>query len=165
MIDGKETSGLYKRIEDYNFNNKVSIKTCNFYKVKESKKYDFVLCDRTLQSNRNKDISLKKKVRKLMSSVKEGGYLYIYYYLAIDEKDYVTYPSNQYFRKNEMQKIFDLEDWEIVYICERNKPAIHSAHPLNNIEHLHLTGYILAKRKRNRRKYKYHFHVTINTNI
>ena len=165
IIDGYKTDGLYKRLNDYNLLDKVKIKNYNYYEIKDPKKYDFVLCDRTLHYERNKDITLKKKVRKLMSSVKEGGYLYIYYYLATNENDYITYPSNQYFRKNEMQPIFDLEDWEIVYLCERNKTTPHNAHPMNNKNHSHLTAYVLAKKKRNRRKYKYNYELTINTDI
>ncbi|MBE6153862.1 MAG: hypothetical protein E7166_06540 [Firmicutes bacterium] len=165
IIDGYKTDGLYKRLKDYNLLDNVNIKNCNYYEIKEPKKYDFVLCDRTLHYERNGEITLKKKVRKLMSSVKEGGYLYIYYYLAINEDDYITYPINQYFRKDEMQPIFDLEDWEIVYLCERNKTTPHHSHPMNNKKHSHKTGYILAKKKRNRRKYKYNFEISINTEI
>ena len=40
---------------------------------------------------------MKSKIRKLMSNVREGGYLYIYYDLALDEKDYNKYPSNLYY--------------------------------------------------------------------
>lgn len=153
--------GLRKRINDYLLTNFITIKEMNFYENKEIKKFDFVYIEDSLHLAKNIDISLKKKVRKLMATVREGGYLYIYYDMAIDESDYETYPANSYFRTNEISSYFDLEDWKIEYMCERS---------CNNINYNHYgkerrTGYIFATKIRNRRKYQYHYTVEINNKI
>lgn len=86
MYENKKTQGLKKRIADCSSENNVIVKELNFYEVKEIKKYDFVYADSSLNLPKNSEIPMKRKVRKLMSSVKEGGYLYIYYDLTLDEK-------------------------------------------------------------------------------
>ena len=48
-------------------------------------------------------------MRKLLSSVKENGLIYIFYHLAENEHDYINYPKEQYFRRLEMREYFD--DW------------------------------------------------------
>ena len=55
------------------------------------------------------------KINKIKSNVALGGYIYIEYYLAIDEKDYKKYPSNQYLRYGEIEKYFPKEEWTILY--------------------------------------------------
>ena len=93
-----------------------------------------------------------------MSNVREGGYLYIYYDLVLNEID--DY-NNSYFHIGEMQKIFDLEDWKIEYICEREEK--------NYCNYIYdkdrRIGYILANKKRNRRKHKCHYTIEINNKI
>ena len=60
-----------------------------------------------------------------------------------------------------MQKIFDLEDWKIEYICERN--AINYCNYIYNSNRK--VGYILANKKRNRRVHKCHYSIEINNKI
>ena len=160
-IDNYETVGLYQRIKDYKTYKNTNVFKENFYKTKCVKKYDFVCSYRTLHLDDNSNISMKKKVRKLMSAVKEGGYLYIYYYLSISDNN-DEYPNSQYLENGEIKKFFDLNDWEIIYICEREKSTLHNAHPFNPKDHEHKIGYLLAQKKRNRLKYKYHFTVELN---
>ena len=102
---------------------------------------------------KNKHISIKDKVRKLKSSVKVDGYLYIYYELMIDNKE----KSNSYLKFNEMRTYFDLEDWQLLYICERQKKSSN----INTITN----SYIFARKKNNRKKYKYNFEIQINNKI
>ena len=106
--------------------------------------------------------NMKSKIRKLMSNVREGGYLYIYYDLALDEKDFKKYPSDLYFRKNEIIKYFDLEDWCIEYIYERDKKDY-----CNYIykKESRKVGYILAHKKRLRRKYKINYNIEVNNKL
>lgn len=144
--------GLNKRIVDSKLNN-ITVKNLNYYEVKEIKKYDFVYVSLSLNLEKNKHISIKDKVRKLKSSVKVDGYLYIYYELIIDNKE----KSNSYLKFNEMRTYFDLEDWQLLYICERQKK-------LSNINTI-TNGYIFARKKNNRKKYKYNFEIQINNKI
>lgn len=55
--------------------------------TKEINKFDFIYVDSLLNLEKNNHITLKKKVRKLMSNVREGGCLYIYYDLVLNEID------------------------------------------------------------------------------
>lgn len=59
-----------------------------------------------------------------------------------------------------MKKYFDLEDWKIVYICERNK--INYSHYSKNDRKV---GYILAQKMRNRRIHKCTFKIELNTDF
>lgn len=52
----------------------VLIKELNYYEEKGINTFDFVDAESFLSLYKNKDISMKKKVRKFMSSVREGGY-------------------------------------------------------------------------------------------
>lgn len=42
-------------------------------------------------------------MRKLLSSVKKNGLIYIFYHLAENEHYYINYPKEQYFRRLEMR--------------------------------------------------------------
>ena len=161
IINNQLVQGLNKRVNDYSLNNQVIIKDNNFYENKEIKKFDFVYVEDSLNLSKYKNITLKKKVRRLMSTVKEGGYLYIYYDMAVIEEDYITYSPNLYFRTNEIQSYFDLEDWKIVYTCER----LSENKNYNHYNQERRVGYLLAMKVRNRRKYKYHYSVEINNEI
>lgn len=158
IYNHKRTTGLKKRVSDFLVNDNIIIKEKNFYDIKEINKFDFIYVDSSLNLEKNNHITLKKKVRKLMSNVREGGYLYIYYDLVLNEID--DY-NNSYFHIGEMQKIFDLEDWKIEYICEREEK--------NYCNYIYdkdrRIGYILAKKKRNRRKHKCHYTIEINNKI
>ena len=158
VYNNLKTAGLKKRISDYLISDNVLIKQFNYYETKEIKKFDFLYVDSSLSLEKNNKISLKKKVRKLMSNVREGGYLYIYYDLVLDESEEY---NNSYFHLGEMQKIFDLEDWKIEYICERN--AINYCNYIYNSNRK--VGYILANKKRNRRVHKCHYSIEINNKI
>lgn len=161
QVDNIICQGLRKRINDYLLNDFITIKEMNFYENKEIKKFDFVYIEDSLHLPKYKNISLKKKVRKLMSTVKEGGCLYIYYDMAINEFNYDKYPSNLYFRTNEIQGYFDLEDWRIEYICER---LCNNAN-YNHYQKERRIGYVFATKIRNRRKYKYHYNIEVNNEI
>lgn len=71
--------------------NKIEIRNKNFYECRVEDRYEFVYCFRTLHENHNKKITMKRKMRKLLSSVKEGGYIYILYHMAKNENDISNY--------------------------------------------------------------------------
>lgn len=161
-IDNFKIVGLKEKIDYFKFNDKVNVFSCNFYEQKINQQYEFVYCYKSLHLARNKDISMNKKIEKLLSAVKENGFIYIHYHLAKNEHDYINYPKNQYFRKCEMIKYFD-DSWEIIFLRERNNVSKDIKHPLNNKEHTHLIGSILARKKYNCRKYKYNYKITTAT--
>ena len=153
IFEGKKTNGLIKRLKDQNVFDKVEIKKSNYYKFKDIKKYDFIYIDDSLQYKKYEDISMKKKIRKLMSNVREGGYLYIHYVLKKNKND----NENSYLELNEILNYFDLKDWRIVYIFECTKKSIYSYDRDNSYN----TGYILANKIRNRRVYVNHYEIEI----
>lgn len=156
VLDGFNIIGLKEKMNIFKLNNLIKIYEENFYEKKCDKKYDFVYVYRSLHLNRNKNIINERKIRKILSSVKENGYVYILYHLADNEKDYINFPKNQYFRKGEIARLFD-ERWDIIDNHERKDKTIHNRHPFNCTEHKHKVGYIFARKKSNRVKYKYHY--------
>ncbi len=159
VIDGYNVIGLLEKIKTFNLGRYINLNEENFYKSNNNKKYDFVYVYRSLHLDRNKDINLDKKMKKIMSSVKENGFVYILYHLAENEYDYFHFPKNQYFRKSCINKMFD-STWEILDNHERNNLTIHKAHPFNNINHNHRVGYIFAKKKKYYKKKKYHYNLS-----
>lgn len=98
-IDNFTTNGFYNIVNDEELN-------------------DFVFYHESLHLNNNKDIPMKTKIRKLLSSVKNDGYIYISYYLAKDNEDNIKYPKEQYLRSFEMKQYFDSNNWDIIYSFE-----------------------------------------------
>lgn len=127
-IDGYTIYPITNR-KYYNlYADKLKIKNTNFYQERIDNQYEFVFCYRSLHEKHNKDIPMKRKIRKLLSSVKENGYIYIFYHMAKNEKDISNFSKNQYLRKGEMQSYFDPKVWKIIYIRENNNNTIHEAH-------------------------------------
>lgn len=149
IIDTFKTIGFYNKIKAEKLKNNITIIKKNFYENKVDKKYDFVYCYRSLQLNKNKNIPMDKKIKKLMTAVKDGGYLYIFYYMAEDDNDYEKYPCNQFFRPYEIKKYFDPNVWNMEF-CIESKTRLHNAHPYNNVKHTHLIGTMIARKKKRR---------------
>lgn len=139
--------------------NKVEIRNKNFYEEKIEEKYEFVYCYRSLHEKCNKKIPMKRKMRKLLSSVKDGGYIYIFYHMAKNEKDISNFPINQYFRTGEMQTYFDSRNWEIITLIENNKLTEHKGHPNHPTNHQHRIGHVFARKKNNRLVHKYYYEI------
>lgn len=163
--------GLKERIAVYNAKQQVNYHHLNYYKQSHINTYDLVHVYKSLHRSCHADMTMEYKIRKLQESVSRDGEIYIYYHLAVNDKDDYTYPKNQYLRTNEMISYFNDKDWEIIYYKERNKLRRDSGHIGHMKPHLHRIGYIHAKRKKHiKRKdivnYKYHFHIkTGNTYI
>ena len=142
----KKVSGLKQRLKDYDMLDKVIIKEKNFYELDTLDKQDFIFASDSLDLKRNKHISKKRKVRKLMANVREGGYLYIRYYIDVNNKS----KNNMFFNLGEMKSYLDLENWRIIFICEKNTC-------INNRR----KAYVLLKKVRGRVKYKLNYNISI----
>lgn len=152
--------GLEEKISYFGMNDLVSLFKNNFYEQRVEKEYEFVYCYKSLHLHENKNIPKDIKMRKLLSSVKENGFIYLYYHLALNENDYINYPKEQYFRKDEMKKYFD-DSWEIIIFKEFNLKSKDEAHPLNENDHYHLAGHIFARKKYKRRVHKYKYNIRV----
>lgn len=161
--DGTIGSYTLTRVENrknYNiYKNKINIIIDNFYTSKFDYTYEFTYCFRSLHLNSS--IPMEKKMKKLMSSVKPGGYLY--YYKAINDKDYINYPKNKYIRNGEMLKYFNKDNWDILNIKEDDRFTEHLPHTGNEEKHYHKIGRVFAKKKNNRLTHKYHYNILLNT--
>ena len=105
IIDDFYSLGLTNRLKGANLRKNIKIKKCNYYDVNNSNKYDLVVAIRTLQLKENDKYNIDEKINKLMSNVREGGYLYLVYY--IDEDIEVSH--NQIIRYNQIKKNIDLD--------------------------------------------------------
>lgn len=157
IIDGFETIGIKNRRNEYALDNLI-IKEDSLFSNKILKEYDFVFSYKTLNLDKNKKFTRDLMMRKLKSSVKENGYLFIRYIISDKDNDYTNYPKNVYFRHNEMVKFFD-ESWNIIFIKEHNFKSIDYKHPFNNEDHYHTYGSIFVQKKYKKRIYKYHYNL------
>ena len=107
IIGSYNIIGLEEKISYFEMNDSVSLFKNNFYEQRIEREYEFVYCYKSLHLQENKNIPKDTKMRKLLSSVKENGFIYLYYHLALNENDYINYPKEQYFRRDEMKKYFD----------------------------------------------------------
>lgn len=158
-IDNYKLKDITNRKHYNKIKNNLIIKNNNFYELKVNDKYDFVFCYRSLHEKHNKTIPMKRKIRKLQSSVKEGGYIYIFYHMARNEKDICNYPRNQYFRKEEMKEYFNSKEWKIISLIENSYPTEHKAHPNSKKDHTHIVGHIFAQKKNNRLVHKTYYEI------
>ena len=138
---------------------KIEIRNTNFYESKVEDKYDFVYCYRSLHENHNKKIPMKRKIRKLLSSVKDDGYIYIFYHMAKNEKDISNFSKNQYLRKGEMKSYFYPRVWDIITIIENDYCTNHNGHPYHKKDHEHRVGHIFARKKNTRLVHKYYYEI------
>jgi MoaA/NifB/PqqE/SkfB family radical SAM enzyme len=144
-LEEKQVIGVIDRVKLENVENFVSLEKRDFYKNVPQKKFDIVFTSCSLHYSANKNFSLEDKTKKLQNIVKDNGYLYIDYMMAIDENDYETYPSNKFYRKNEILNYFD-SNWKVVSFRENHSPSFEAAHVDCVKDHFHRFGYILAKK-------------------
>ena len=141
----KRVYGLTERIEKEDLGKYTKIELRDFYKNLPSEKFDVVFTSCSLHYSVNKDFSLEEKTQMLQSIVSKGGYLYMDYMMAIDEKNYEKYPEHKFYRKGEILDYFD-SNWKIISIKENNYPSFEGAHVDCVKDHFHKFGYLLAKR-------------------
>ena len=147
ITEEKQVLGIINRLKQENVLKYATIEKRDFYKNLPKEKYNLVFTSCSLHYSANKDFSLENKTKKLQNIVSDGGFLYIDYMMAIEEDDYVTYPSSKFYRKNEILKYFD-NNWEIISFRENHNPTFEGAHVDCIKDHFHRFGYILAKRRR-----------------
>lgn len=138
---------------------KIEIRNENFYESKVEDKYEFVYCYRSLHEKHNKKIPMKRKIRKLLSSVKDGGYIYIFYHIAKNEKDISNFPRNQYLRNGEMKTYFNPKLWDVITLIEDITPTNHKGHPNHQKDHTHIVGHVFARKKNNRLVHKSYYEI------
>lgn len=138
---------------------KIEIRNENFYEAKVEDKYEFVYCYRSLHEKHNKKIPMKRKIRKLLSSVKDGGYIYIFYHIAKNEKDISNFPRNQYLRNGEMKTYFNPKLWDVISLIEDITPTNHKGHPNHKKDHTHIVGHVFARKKNNRLVHKSYYEI------
>lgn len=158
-IEGINVTPITNRKHYYKTKKNLNVVNDNFYERKVERKYDFVFCYRSLHEKHNKHIPMTRKMRKLLSSVKEGGYIYIFYHMAKNEFDKSNFSRNQYFRENEMIDYFDLKNWEVISIKENKQLTMHKGHPYHEKDHTHKIGHIFARKKNNRLIHKYYYEI------
>lgn len=115
MFIERNILGFKDRISNELLECECQLYNLNYYEVKNNCLYDYVAACRSLDRKENKRFDMDYKINKIKSNVALGGYIYLEYYLAIDEKDYKKYPSNQYLRYGEIEKYFPKEEWTILY--------------------------------------------------
>ena len=120
----------------------------NFYKSNINEKYSYVATTRGLNLEQNIDISMIDKINKLKSCVKDDGYLYIEYYIALDSDDYETYPKNQYLRYGEMKEYFNGNEWDILFNTE--KATTESINQINKERKEIILGIIDVRKQKKR---------------
>lgn len=73
IIDNFNTIGLKEKLNYFNYNDKVNLYEKNFFEQKVEKECDFLFCYKSLHLNCNKHIPKERKMKKLLSSVKENA--------------------------------------------------------------------------------------------
>lgn len=145
MINGLEERAKLNFIES-----QLNIINRNFYEIDDLNKYIYVTACRSLDREENKHITMKEKINKLKMAVEDEGYLYIEYLIAIDDNDYENYPSNSYFRRNEIESYFDKTEWTI----QSNEIRIikEELNPLNRDQKEKIVGYLDVRKKASPKK-------------
>jgi hypothetical protein len=158
----EEIIGLKNRLANEKISDNVSYYNKNYYLEKLEYAYDFVFVYKSLHRNHNKDILMKEKINKILTSVANNGYVFIYYYLAVNESDYNKYPANQYLRAYEMTKYFNNE-WKIINCNEYNKIKKIDLDYDSLENNRYRKGIIFAKKTivpKHKQNYQYHFKIT-----
>lgn len=144
-LESKKVLGVTERLKIEKIEKNAKIEKRDFYRNLPKEKFNVVFTSCSLHYSANKDFSLKEKTEKLQSIVKPTGYLYMDYMMAIDESDYVNFPSSKFYRKNEILEYFG-NDWKILSFRENHNPTFEGAHVDCVKDHFHRFGYVLARR-------------------
>ncbi len=144
-LETKKVLGITERLEIENLNQYATIEKRDFYRTLPTDKFNVVFTSCSLHYSANQDFTLEDKTKRLQDIVLPNGYLYIDYMMAIDENDYVNYPTSKFYRKNEIKNYFN-DDWEIISFRENKFPTFEGAHVDCVRDHFHRFGYILARK-------------------
>ncbi len=144
-LETKKVLGVVERLKQEGLSKYAKIEKRDFYKSKNTKKFNVVFTSCSLHYSINKDLTLKEKIKRLQDIVVQAGYLYIDYMIATEDADYEQYSKNKFYRTGEMAKYFD-KNWKIIFIRENSQPTFEGAHVDRVTDHFHKFGYILAKK-------------------
>lgn len=144
-LEKKKVLGITERLQLENLEKFATIEKRDFYKCDNKEKFDVVFTSCSLHYSVNKDFTLEEKTKMLQNIVSPEGLLYIDYMMAIDEKDYITYPQSKFYRKGEIITYFG-DNWNIISYRENNLPSFEGAHVDCVKDHFHRFGYILAQK-------------------
>ena len=128
-------------------NDNINLINENFYKTKIKDKYDFIYVYKSLHRSCNQDIKMDEKIKKLLSCVKDNGYIYFYYHMAKDENDFVNYPVESYLRENEISEYIN-NSYSYIHLLERDTYRKDNPHYGRLYEHDHKVGYVLLQKKK-----------------
>ena len=140
--------GCLEKIKLERVESLVNVEELDFYANPPKENFDVVFTSCSYQYSLNARKTLQEKTRVIQDIVKDGGFLYVDYMMAIDEQDFVAYPAVKYFRKGQMMEFFEPEQWNVISIRENNKPSFEYARTEHPYHHYHRFGYILAQKKR-----------------
>ena len=148
IINGKEKNscGLVNRVRALNKQESIHYHNESFYNCKSTKLYDAIFVYESLHRSIHDDLTLFEKVNRLKDVLKPNGILYIYYHLVDDKESFVTYPYNSYFRRQEMIKYFDKDNFEVIFSKERAKLRPFPSNQPEEIKE-HYIGYIQVRKK------------------
>ena len=138
--------GFEDRVANELLKSKYKVINKSYYDVVDQNKYEYVTACRSLHLESNNKYSLDEKVNKLKSNVKDGGYLYIEYYIA-NNNDEEKYPKNSYFKADEMINYFPNNEWEIIVndIKTEQEPISPNSIMKENI----IVGYLNVRKRNN----------------
>ena len=145
-LETRKVMGTLERLKIEELESFATVEKRDFYKNTPNEKFELVFTSCSQHYSLNQDYTLEEKTKKLQSIVKNGGYIYLDYMMAIDEQDYEKYPSSKFYRKGEIRNYFD-ESWEIISLTENNQPSFEAAHVDCVVDHFHRFGYIFAKKR------------------
>lgn len=117
----------------------------NFYEIDNFNKYDYVCACKSFDREENSNYSIEVKIDKLKKAVKEDGYLYLEYFIALDDKNTEKYPINQFLRKDEIIKYFDKKEWTIM--ANEVKIIDNYLTPINRNNEKVLIGYLDVRKR------------------
>ncbi len=139
----RDIIGLKKRAELEGYAEQLTIRIENFYKAPPTALFDGVFTSCSIPYPCNYDIPVIDIVHQLMSSVSDGGYLYMDYMMPLE--DCHSWRPEHYIRKGKIREYFDCSGWRILHLYEMTKPVFEAAHVDRPEDHFHRFGYILAE--------------------
>lgn len=106
--------GFKDRINHELLDTKYNLYNKNYYETKNDSLYEYVSVCRSLDRKENEKFDMDYKINKIKSNVAKNGYIYLEYYLALEDNNYEKYPSNRYLRYGEILKYFPEDEWTIL---------------------------------------------------
>lgn len=136
--------GFKDRVSNELLECKYKVITKSYYDVIDRNKYDYVTACRSLHLDTNDMYTIEQKINKIKSNVKDGGYIYLEYYIA-NTDDEEKYHSNKYLKYDEILKYFPDREWEI--LTNEVKIEKELITPYNICKNDIIVGYLDARKR------------------